>query len=930
MSFLPSPAPQSHLSLSPPPSHSWDWGPFSNTFTKGGDHTFSYGISKDVYLINVPPKTVAITAMVPSVTYRGTEHLVAPLVDGTHAGFVASVMLHIWAAASIPEGVALSISGDWDAAATVTAPFVIPEGSSNVTLRLNASAEQIKLWWPLGLGGANATKALYSIDVALSFPDGAAQAIKVSRRVGFRVVSLVTTNDTDAATVARDVGADGSGNHGMLFRVNGAALWTRGASVIPMDNFEGRYAAEAHAQMVASAAEGKMNMLRIWGGGIFLPTAFYAKADELGVLIYHEMMYTTTSKTHEPNGSVEEARELADAIRRLASHPSIIVWNSCNECSASGLYVSFVMTIVAQEDTSRPIWPGCPSMGWSSGVDRLSGRPNGKSLQSMADLALLEKQKQKKLLSLAAAASHNCTFEKDFGYQNSAGGKTVKAATKEECCALCWGEKKCVVGVFVDGTCYEKFSASGRVSKPGVVSCHATGKPPPPQPIESHGPYVHGNGWMAVNIAPGPVGGKAPLQLMPSRIPIDVDSSTVLGLGERSRFASEFGASVFSSFESMSATLGEKHWSLHGGMPEADCSAPDPTNSFWRDCKAAVETVDTAVDAYNPMAERNYPCDPFILVYFGGTQADLDAVGEAAFKRQLYLCQLAQALEMSGDIASRRGQNQFGTLVWQLNEIWPTGGWGSLEYGTTSEMAPGVPWTKGQVLGGRWRPLHYFYESHLFADVFATCGASAKEEGSEVLWVHSCYCKNDGITSQSVTVVITGIDLQEKKSENESGVNAAPKVQRVPLTLSAGPGAVAYFELTTSLFALDDTHVIQIEVVESAAAAEGAGAGAGAGAVLSSHIALHMPPVNLTLAPATITMAVGAVSSADGSVPITLTSDATAMYVYLTTAASGRFDANAILLRPGASGARVVRFLPFGDAPVDLALLKATLREEHV
>jgi len=100
--------------------------------------------------------------------------------------------------------------------------------------------------------------------------------------------------------------------------------------------------------------------------------------------------------------------------------------------------------------------------------------------------------------------------------------------------------------------------------------------------------------------------------------------------------------------------------------------------------------------------------------------------------------------------------------------------------------------------------------------------------------------------------------------------------------------------------------------------------------VLSSHIALHMPPVNLTLAPATITMAVGAVSSADGSVPITLTSDATAMYVYLTTAASGRFDANAILLRPGASGARVVRFLPFGDAPVDLALLKATLREEHV
>ena len=61
----------------------------------------------------------------------------------------------------------------------------------------------------------------------------------------------------------------------------------------------------------------------IWGGGIFLPEAFYKAADEMGVLIFHDMMFTTTSKTHEPSGSAEEAAELQNAIRRLAHRPSM-------------------------------------------------------------------------------------------------------------------------------------------------------------------------------------------------------------------------------------------------------------------------------------------------------------------------------------------------------------------------------------------------------------------------------------------------------------------------------------------------------------------------------------------------------------------------------------------------------------------------------
>ena len=97
------------------------------------------------------------------------------------------------------------------------------------------------------------------------------------------------------------------------------------------------------------------------------------------------------------------------------------------------------------------------------------------------------------------------------------------------------------------------------------------------------------------------------------------------------------------------------------------------------------------------MAERNYPCDSLINVYFGmHPDSYFNTTGEVPFKRQLYQCLLSSALNIKQDIETRRSKNELGILVWQFNEIWPTGGWGSIEYGTP---------VAGQVLGGRWKPL---------------------------------------------------------------------------------------------------------------------------------------------------------------------------------------------------------------------------------
>ena len=68
-----------------------------------------------------------------------------------------------------------------------------------------------------------------------------------------------------------------------------------------------------------------------------------------------------------------------------------------------------------------------------------------------------------------------------------------------------------------------------------------------------------------------------------------------------------------------------------------------------------------------------------ILAYFGSAVKDsLDARGEAAFKRQLYFCLLGQGLQRKTWIETWRSENVWALLMWQLNEVWPTGGWGSL------------------------------------------------------------------------------------------------------------------------------------------------------------------------------------------------------------------------------------------------------------
>ena len=252
--------------------------------------------------------------------------------------------------------------------------------------------------------------------------------------------------------------------------------------------------------------------------------------------------------------------------------------------------------------------------------------------------------------------------------------------------------------------------------------------------LEGHGPYQHGNGWPTVDDNHAGLDPMWPPGLNDPQQP-NTTAATLPGF-----FASEFGCVAPCSFESLSAVLAPQHWALHGGAPPDNCSVP---NGYWWNCTSSLTGMPG-----NAMAQHNYASDSMLDLFFGAMpEGFLDRVGAAALQQQLYLAMLAQQLQMSGQVWQwRSGPANWGTLYWDVNDIWPTTGWGTLEYGTYDAAL-----TQNQVVGGRWKPAHHALEQSLFRDVIAACGAEGR-----------CFARNDDpLHGLDATLTTTAVRLAD-------------------------------------------------------------------------------------------------------------------------------------------------------------------------
>lgn len=231
----------------------------------------------------------------------------------------------------------------------------VQSGQSRVTETLHI--ENPVLWWPAGQGD----QVLHDLEIQV----GDAQA---TRRIGLRDIALIVEDDA-AGT-------------GFRFNVNGRDVFAKGANWIPADALCGRITKSGVADLLQSAVDANMNMIRVWGGGRYEPTWFYDMCDELGLMVWQDFMFACMMYPSTETFLAEVAAEVAENVRRMNHHAALAVW--CGDNELIGALTWFKETrenrdlyLVAYDRLNRTIetalkavspsanwWPSSPSPGY--------------------------------------------------------------------------------------------------------------------------------------------------------------------------------------------------------------------------------------------------------------------------------------------------------------------------------------------------------------------------------------------------------------------------------------------------------------------------------------------------------------------------------------------------------------------------------------
>ena len=299
------------------------------------------------------------------------------------AGIWKPIRLHAWNTArlarvrplvSVANGVGKvrvvvdleGVAGASSTPVTVTARIAgtqaqvdVPAGESTATVDLDVADPD--LWWPHGHGD----QPLYDLDVALA-DDAGSELDTWSRRIGFRDVRLDTSAD--------EVGS------AFTLVVNDVPIFARGANWIPDDCFPSRVDAGRYRARLQQAKDANLDLLRVWGGGLYEKDEFYEAADELGILVWQDFLFACAAYPEESPLLEEVDAEARENVARLMSHPSLVIWNGNNEniwgyfdwgweprigdrTWGKGYYLDILPRAVAETDPTRPYWPGSPYSG---------------------------------------------------------------------------------------------------------------------------------------------------------------------------------------------------------------------------------------------------------------------------------------------------------------------------------------------------------------------------------------------------------------------------------------------------------------------------------------------------------------------------------------------------------------------------------------
>jgi beta-mannosidase len=325
--------------------YGWDWGPRLPTI----------GIWRPVELRR--QRLAAIQGLHFSTLAIDTDRNTALVAVGVDVERFAAVQAVAVSIALLPPGPAAGTT------AIVEQTLTLSESGSQLSAKVYLEIENPRLWWTHDLG----EPALYTLRATL-YRDGD-QLERQQREVGIRTLELDQSPDTEEA-----------GTRFFRFVLNGMPIFARGADWIPAHSFVGALKGERYNVLLRAARAAHMNMLRVWGGGIYEHDVFYELCNRLGILVWQDFMFACAMyPEHNPSFVAEVEAEARYQVRRLRTHPCLALWCGNNEnqwihdrtywdgaenpVPGSLYYNRLLPQVVKELDGKTPYWPGSPYGG---------------------------------------------------------------------------------------------------------------------------------------------------------------------------------------------------------------------------------------------------------------------------------------------------------------------------------------------------------------------------------------------------------------------------------------------------------------------------------------------------------------------------------------------------------------------------------------
>tara|TARA_B110000027_G_scaffold60651_1_gene65287 strand:- start:48 stop:2636 length:2589 start_codon:yes stop_codon:yes gene_type:complete len=190
----------------------------------------------------------------------------------------------------------------------VNKDFKLLIGEQNIISHF--SIDHPKLWWPNGLG----EQYLYDIKAQVTLKDN---RVFANQKQGIRTIVLEVQDSTKSPN--------------FFFKVNGYPVFSKGVNYIPQDIFLPRVSTKDYQKLLSAAANANMNMIRVWGGGIYEDDRFYELCDSLGLMVWQDFMFACAMYPGDSSFLKNVRLEAIDNYNRIKKHTSIALWCGNNE-----------------------------------------------------------------------------------------------------------------------------------------------------------------------------------------------------------------------------------------------------------------------------------------------------------------------------------------------------------------------------------------------------------------------------------------------------------------------------------------------------------------------------------------------------------------------------------------------------------------------